>query len=88
MLPLLIMNLAVEVDLSNHWSFHLPVYFCPTDWFSCPEEKQSNLVDKTFWVIDYFDNVPSKYAQDRYLFKIKFNLEYLYDVFTFHSHCR
>lgn len=34
MLPLLIMNLAVEVDLSNHWSFHLPVYFCPTDWFS------------------------------------------------------
>lgn len=43
--------------------------------FACPEEKQSNLVGKTFWVIDYYDNVPSKYAQDRYLFKIKENLE-------------
>ena len=33
-LPLLILNAAVEVDLSNHLSFHMPVYFCPFDWFS------------------------------------------------------
>ena len=40
--------------------------------FNCPDELQSNLVGKTFWVIDFFDNVPSKYSQDRYLFQIKF----------------
>lgn len=40
--------------------------------FNCPDELQSNLVGKTFWVIVFFDNVPSKYSQDRYLFQIKF----------------
>lgn len=42
--------------------------------FTCKEEQQSNLVNKTFWVMDYFPNVTSKYGE-RYIFKIKYNLE-------------
>lgn len=41
--------------------------------FNCPEEQQSNLVNQTFWVMDYFDNVHSRYGDDKYLFKIKFD---------------
>lgn len=40
--------------------------------FSCPEMRQTDLVGRTFWVVDYFDNVQSKFSADRYLFKIKF----------------
>ncbi len=42
--------------------------------FTCKEEQQSNLVNKTFWVMVYFPNVTSKYGE-RYIFKIKYNLE-------------
>ena len=42
--------------------------------FTCKEEQQSNLVNKTFWVLDYFAGVKSQYG-DRYIFKIKYNLE-------------
>ena len=42
--------------------------------FTCKEEQQSNLVNKTFWVLDYFSGVKSQYG-DRYIFKIKYNLE-------------
>lgn len=43
--------------------------------FSCPPEQQRNLVGKTFWVLDYFADVRSRYSDDRYLFKLKFDLE-------------
>lgn len=42
--------------------------------FTCKEEQQSNLVNKTFWVLDYFAGVNTKYGE-RYIFKIKFDLE-------------
>ena len=32
-LALLSANLAVEVDLTRHWSVTLPVYYCAIDWF-------------------------------------------------------
>ena len=40
--------------------------------FTCPEEQQSNLIGRTFWIMYFFDNVPSRYSNDRYLMKIKF----------------
>lgn len=42
--------------------------------FTCKEEQQSNLVNKTFWVLDYFAGVQSQYGE-RYIFKMKYNLE-------------
>ena len=42
--------------------------------FQCPEEQQTNLVNKTFWVVDYFPEVTTKFGI-RYLFKMKYNLE-------------
>lgn len=42
--------------------------------FTCKEEQQSNLVGKTFYVLDYFSGVSTKYGE-RYIFKIKFNLD-------------
>lgn len=42
--------------------------------FTCKEEQQSNLIGKTFWVIDYFSEVKTQYGE-RYLFKFKYNLE-------------
>lgn len=43
--------------------------------FSCPDAKLADLVGKTFWLIDYFSGVKSRFAEDRYIFKLKFNLE-------------
>ena len=42
--------------------------------FTCKEEQQSNLVNKTFWVLDYFAGVQTQYGE-RYIFKMKYNLE-------------
>ena len=42
--------------------------------FQCPEEQQTNLVNKTFWVVDYFPEVTTKFGI-RHLFKIKYNLD-------------
>lgn len=42
--------------------------------FTCKEEQQTNLVNKTFWVLDYFAGVQSKFGE-RYIFKMKYNLE-------------
>lgn len=42
--------------------------------FQCPEEQQTNLVNKTFWVVDYFPEVTTKFGI-RHLFKMKYNLD-------------
>ncbi len=42
--------------------------------FTCKEEQQSNLVGKTFWVVDFFAGVTTKFGE-RYIFKIKYNLD-------------
>jgi hypothetical protein len=44
-------------------------------WFDCGEIKQSDIVNLTFWVIDYIDNVKTKFGDDRFLVKIKFKME-------------
>ena len=38
--------------------------------FTCKEEQLNNLVGKTFWLIDFFSGIPTKYGE-RYIFKIK-----------------
>lgn len=40
--------------------------------FSCPEEQQTNLINKTFWVVDFFPDVETRFGT-RHLFKLKFN---------------
>lgn len=42
--------------------------------FTCKEEQQSNLINKVFWVLDYYAGVQTKYGE-RYIFKIKYNLD-------------
>ena len=42
--------------------------------FSCPEEQQTNLINKTFWVLDFFPDVETRFGT-RHLFKFKYNLE-------------
>lgn len=43
--------------------------------FNCQEITQQKLINRTFWVIDFFDNIKTKYGEKRYLVKIKFNQE-------------
>lgn len=43
--------------------------------FNCQETTQQKLINKSFWVIDYFENVKTKYGENRFLIKIKFKLE-------------
>lgn len=43
--------------------------------FNCPETTQQKLINLTFWIIDYLDDVKTKFGSNRYLVKIKFNLE-------------
>lgn len=47
-------------------------------YFNCSEAKQSGLVNLTFWVVDFIEDVPTKFskaegASGRTLFKIKMN---------------
>ena len=42
--------------------------------FTCKEEQQGNLINKTFFLIDYFADVTTQYGE-RYLYKLKFNLD-------------
>jgi len=42
--------------------------------FTCKEEQQSNLINKTFWLLDYFSGVTTQYGE-RYIYKMKYNLE-------------
>lgn len=41
--------------------------------FNCPETTQQKLINLSFWVIDYVDDVKTKFGENRYLAKIKFN---------------
>jgi hypothetical protein len=43
--------------------------------FNCPETNQQKLINTKFWVIDYLDDVKTKFGNNRYLVKIKFNKE-------------
>lgn len=43
--------------------------------FNCQETTQQKLINKSFWVIDFFENVKTKYGENRFLVKIKFKLE-------------
>lgn len=41
--------------------------------FNCPETSQQKLTNLSFWLIDYVDDVKTKFGENRYLIKIKFN---------------
>ena len=43
--------------------------------FNCPETTQQKLINISFWVEDYLDEVKTKFGNNRYLVKIKFNKE-------------
>lgn len=43
--------------------------------FNCPEITQQKLINLSFWVIDYLDEVKTKFGTGHYLVKIKFKLE-------------
>lgn len=44
--------------------------------FNCQEITQQKLINRTFWVIDFYDNVKTKFGENRFLVKIKFELEH------------
>lgn len=41
--------------------------------FNCPETTQQKLTNLSFWVLDYIENVETKFGKDRVLVKIKMN---------------
>jgi hypothetical protein len=41
--------------------------------FNCPETTQQKLINLSFWVVDYLENVKTKFGEDRFLVKIKTN---------------
>lgn len=41
-------------------------------FFDCPEISANDLIDRKFWVVDYLEDVKTRYGK-RYLVKIKFN---------------
>ena len=43
--------------------------------FSCPAVRQTELVDKKIWVLDFFGDIKGKDGKMKYIFKAKFNLE-------------
>lgn len=43
--------------------------------FNCPETTQQKLINLSFWVIDYIDDIKTKFGNNRSLVKIKFGLE-------------
>lgn len=43
--------------------------------FNCQEITQQKLTNLQFWLVDYIDQVKTKFGDSRYLVKIKFNLE-------------
>lgn len=40
--------------------------------FNCKETKQQQLTNLTFWVIDFIENIKTKFGAERFLVKIKF----------------
>jgi hypothetical protein len=43
--------------------------------FNCPETTQQKLINLSFWVIDYLEDVKTKFGSNRFLVKIKYNNE-------------
>jgi hypothetical protein len=43
--------------------------------FSCTETTQQKLVNTSFFVVDYLENVKTKYGENRFLVKIKYRME-------------
>lgn len=43
--------------------------------FNCTETTQQKLLNLSFWVIDYLEDVKTKFGENRFLVKIKFNRE-------------
>ena len=43
--------------------------------FNCPETNQQKLINLSFWVVDYLDDIKTKYGANRNLVKVKFKLE-------------
>jgi hypothetical protein len=41
--------------------------------FNCPETTQQKLTNLSFWVVDYLDDVKTKFGGGRFLVKIKNN---------------
>jgi len=43
--------------------------------FNCSEITQQKLINLSFWIEDYIDNVKTKFGNERFLVKIKFKKE-------------
>jgi hypothetical protein len=43
--------------------------------FNCQEINQQKLINLSFWVIDYLEDIKTKFGNNRFLVKIKFNRE-------------
>lgn len=43
--------------------------------FNCEETTQQKLINREFYVVDIIDKITTKFGNDRFLVKIKFNLE-------------
>lgn len=43
--------------------------------FNCDLIRMADLINKEFWILDYFDDIKTKNGDDRYLVKIKYNLD-------------
>ncbi|MDR1341476.1 MAG: hypothetical protein LBK58_15710 [Prevotellaceae bacterium] len=41
--------------------------------FNCSETQQQKLINTSFWIIDYIEDVKTKFGNNRFLVKIKFN---------------
>jgi hypothetical protein len=41
--------------------------------FNCSETNQQKLVNTSFWIIDYLEDIKTKFGDKRFLVKIKFN---------------
>lgn len=54
--------LGIELDANNKH-------------FNCPETTQQKLTNLSFWVLDYLDDVKTKFGNNRFLVKIKYNME-------------
>ena len=43
--------------------------------FNCQETNQQKLINISFWVVDFLEDVKTKFGSNRFLVKIKFNKE-------------
>lgn len=43
--------------------------------FACPSMKQSDLIGRSFWILNAFSDCGTKYGENKSIFKIKFDLD-------------